>query len=295
LSDVAKSIVFIIHAPGILEKEVPSGARLSRMLVRGMSFLTGGADPAEVFFNAGDRIGIKVNTLGGKRVSTRPEITLALAGIISPVVSPQNITIWDRSCAELKQCGYRLNPGRGGFRILGTDTQGVGYERELTAHRSIGSLFSSIQNQVTASISLAVLKDHGLAGITAGMKNYFGAIHNPNKYHDDNCNPFIADLFDHGLIKDKHRLTVLDCLRVQYHRGPSYHREWSRKYESVLISKDPVAADFVGWTIIERLRAEKGLPPLREEGREPIYLRTAEKLGLGTANPENISIVEEDG
>jgi uncharacterized protein (DUF362 family) len=133
-----------------------------------------------------------------------------------------------------------------------------------------------------------------MAGVTAGMKNYFGTIHNPNKYHDFNCDPFIAELFETKLIMKKHKLSILDSLVVQYHRGPSYHASWAEKYEALIFSLDPVAADFVGWQVIEKLRAKKGLPTLKEENREPTYLKTAEKKGLGKANRNEIKIIEEE-
>ena len=44
----------------------------------------------------------------------------------------------------------------------------------------------------------------------------------------------------------------------------------------------------------EKLRSAKGLPSLAEENRTPLYIKTAEKLGLGTANPDEIRIVEEE-
>jgi uncharacterized protein (DUF362 family) len=251
-------------------------------------------DPASPLFKSQDRVGIKINTLGGRKISTRREISEGLAAHLSLTLPPGNITIWDRSNRELKSCGYRLSTGKAGWKVMGTDTRGIGFGSELVDHRSIGSLFSQIQTKVTSSISLAILKDHGLAGVTGGMKNYFGAIHNPNKYHDHGCNPFVADLFDHSLIKDKHRLTVLDCLLVQYHRGPAYHSRWAADYETLLFSRDPVAADVIGWSIIEELRARNGLPSLTEENREPVYLKTAAELGLGTADKERISIVEEE-
>jgi uncharacterized protein (DUF362 family) len=163
------------------------------------------------------------------------------------------------------------------------------------SHLNIGSLFSSIQaDQISSSISLAILKDHGLAGITAGMKNYFGAIHNPNKYHDTNCDPFVAEVFDTAVIKNKHVLTILDALTVQYHRGPSFHSRWADKKGMLIFSFDPVAADTAGWQIIEKLRAEKGLPSLEEEERVPKYLKTAENMGIGTAEIEKIRIEEEE-
>jgi uncharacterized protein (DUF362 family) len=247
-----------------------------------------------LLFRSNDRVGIKINTISGKKLSSRPEVSFSLARLLSECGIPKkNIIIWDRTNRELKDAGYNPNLNGGDFQVYGTDTQGVGYNRDLTSHRNIGSLFSSIQSDmISASISLAVLKDHGMAGVTAGMKNYFGAIHNPNKYHDFNCNPFIAELFETTSIKKKHRLSILDCLLVQYHHGPSYHAKWAEKYETLIFSTDPVAADFVGWQVIEKLRAKKGLPSLKEENREPIYLITAERMGLGKANPEEIKIIE---
>jgi len=55
-----------------------------------------------------------------------------------------------------------------------------------------------------------------------------------------------------------------------------------------------VAADSVGWQVIEKLRARKGLPTLEEEKRRPLYLLTAEKMGLGAAGLDRIQILEDE-
>jgi uncharacterized protein (DUF362 family) len=272
---------------------------LTQMYEQGFSVLTQQKNPKDGFhciFPEHSKIGIKINTIGGKNISTRPEAALCLANsLIKNHVQDRNIIIWDRTNRELKDAGYDLNLNRTGIKILGTDTQSVGYNRNLIAHRNVGSLFSSIQTDlISASISLAILKDHGLAGVTGGMKNYFGAIHNPNKYHDTNCNPYVAEVFDTDIIKKKHKLTILDAIIVQYHRGPSYHVQWAETLGALVFSLDPVAADSIGWAIIEELRAKKGLPSLKEENREPFYLKTAEKIGLGQAEQEKIDILEVD-
>lgn len=297
---MASSKVVIIHGKKVLSSgEDIDHKKIVRMLQRGCRLLTGEnntADCLRFFFRPEDRIGIKINTLAGPKCSTPPEVPHLLAGwIAAGGFKPGNLIIWDRTNDELRRAGYRLNEKRGQTRIFGTDTPGVGYEKSLTVHRSIGSLFSTIQTRfISSSISLALLKDHGLAGITAGMKNYFGAIHNPNKYHDFNCNPFVADLFDAPPIRNKHKLTILDGLNVQYHRGPSFHSRWNKKQEILIFSTDPVSADTVGWRLIERLRAGDGLPSLEEENREPAYLFTAEKSGLGRADPKHIEVLEDE-
>lgn len=274
-------------------------SQLAEMVSLGLRHLTGTRDTGEGvagLFSRDDRVAIKVNTIGGREISTRPELSLTFAEVLIKNGLPgKNLVVWDRTSRELREAGYRLSASPAGLKVLATDTSGAGYETELFSNRNIGSLFSTIQTRfATASVSLAILKDHGLAGVTAGMKNYFGAIHNPNKYHDSHCDPFIAELFESKHIKDKHKFSLLDALVVQYHRGPAFHYQWAERSGTLIFSFDPVAADSVGWRMIEELRAKKGLPSLREEGREPGYLRTAEKLGLGRSGQDSIEVIQDE-
>jgi len=293
-----KSIVVTVHGKAVFTSGGGIDTRkLERMFRQGFSLLTGSDRTKQAvldLFPFPRSVGIKINTLGGRRISTRPDVSLTLAHLLKEAgPGDRDIIIWDRTNRELREAGYRLHRTKGGIQVFGSDTRDVGYGRELISQGNVGSLFSSIQKDlIHTSISLAVLKDHGLAGVTAGMKNYFGAIHNPNKYHDTGCNPYVAEVFATPPIKSKHRLSILDALIVQYHRGPSYHEAWADPQGILVFSLDPVACDLAGWQIIERLRKKAGLPTLREEGREPVYLKTAERMGLGTATPEEIETIE---
>jgi len=294
------SRVVIITARNVFSGTgAPEPKIVLRMFRKGLELLTGASkaeDGLRLFFKPDDRLGIKINTIGRKAASTQPETSITLGLWLGQTICrEENIIIWDRTNEELRDSGYKLSNSQGSLKIFGTDSRGLGYTEEPVINRNIGSLFSRIQaGLIDVSISLAILKDHGLAGVTAGMKNYFGAIHNPNKYHDSHCNPYIAELFETDLIRAKHRLTILDALKVQYHRGPSYHPQWAENCQKLIFSSDPVAADAVGWKIIEELRTRKGLPSLKEENREPTYLFTAENLNLGQARLENIEIIEEE-
>jgi uncharacterized protein (DUF362 family) len=293
------SRVIIIRAPGVLSADgAVRGPVLARMYEKGLQLLTGASDVRDALaaiFSPSERVGIKVNAIAGRSLTTPPEVSLPLAGLlVRGGTKPRTIVIWDRTNRELREAGYRLNAAGEDFRIMGTDTTGLGYGAEPLEHRSIAGRFSAIlEGAVDASISLAVLKDHGLAGLTAGMKNYFGAIHNPNKYHDDHCDPYVADLFDAPPVKSRHRLSVLDALKVQYHKGPSFHPAWSDRSQTLVFGRDPVAADFVGLRIVEGLRRAKGLPTLAEDDRPPSYLQTAARLGLGRADADGIQIIED--
>ncbi len=296
---MARSRVVVVKAAASpLSGTAVDPEKVGRLLRRGFELLTGIPGAREGLmsvFRPGDSVGIKVNTIGGRALSTRPETAAALAAhLAGNGLDAGNLIVWDRTNRELRAAGYKLTTARGSVRVYGTDADEAGYGRDLVTHLSIGSLFSTIQAEtVGASISLAILKDHGMAGITAGMKNYFGAIHNPNKYHDTRCDPYVAEVFDAPQVRTKHRLSVIDALVVQYHRGPSFHPQWAEPCGKFIFSLDPVAADRVGWALVEGLRAAKGLPTLAEEGREPAYLATAARMGLGRADLEEIDVVEE--
>ncbi len=283
---------------------VPAGGRcppvtaLREMIETGLRELTGTRDPAagwSRYFRRGDRVGIKVNCLGGPRMCTHPALAEAAARSLGAAGIPADrILVWDRTNRDLRRCGFPHDRrGRGPYRCFGTDETGFGYERELTVQGSVGSLFSTLLTRYcTAVINMPVLKDHGLCGITASLKNVFGELHNPNKYHDDRCNPFIADACAVPFVRSKHRLVICDALVVQYKGGPSYHPQWAEPVGAVLLSEDPVALDTVCTALLNDIRARHGHPPVEKDGALPAYIETAAdgRHRLGRCRPAEIDL-----
>jgi len=213
---------------------------------------------------------------------------LKLAGI-----KDKNIIVFERFNRELETAGFRVRRKTEGIQCFGTDElPGGGYEAEPQSAGSVGTCFSKIVSRLcTAIVNVPVLKDHDLAGISVAMKNFFGVIHNPNKYHGNNCNPFIAELNTHPYIAHKVRLTVCDALLAQYHGGPGYKPQWTWNYQGIIVGRDPVALDRICHTIIEEKRKEMKLPSLQQAHREPKYISTAAMLGLGIDEPSKINVV----
>jgi len=137
-------------------------------------------------------------------------------------------------------------------------------------------------------VSFGVVKDHDLAGVSAGMKNWYGVIHNPNKYHDHQCDPYVADVVHHPFIRSKLRLTVLDGVTAQCHGGPAFRASGIFDLGMLAASADPVAADVWAWTVIDAERRRRGMPTLDAAGRPPRFLATAERYGLGVADPTRL-------
>jgi len=272
---------------------------LSSMLERAVAELTGLGSPQgwQLLFHATDQIGIKVNTLAGKGISTHPELAFTLADRISRLaaVKPGNIIVWDREDEELKRAGYPLRLSHSEVRCFGTDHANVGYEKELSMNGHVCGLLSTILTRHTnVTVNVPVLKDHNLSGLSGCLKNMYGAIHNPNKYHDNNCDPFVAQLNALPEISHKQGLIVVDALTVQFEGGPGYQAHYTVPANTIVVGLDPVAVDSVSLNIIDALRQKNNLPPLQESDHPPLHLATAAKApyNLGTIDYNQIVKIE---
>lgn len=271
--------------------------RVLALLDRAMQALTGRDHPLEAWkmlVRPGEMVSLKVNTLGGRGISTNLQLVLAVCERLQESgVGASDIVVWDRDSREMERVGFQLAMGGNRLQCYGTDQ--VGYEEELSAWGSVGGCLSKIlTRRCNVLINLPVLKDHDGAGVTIALKNMYGVINNPNKYHPDGCNPYVADLNMLPEIRSRMRLTICDATTAMYEGGPGYKPEHSWNANALLVSTDPVALDHTGWQMIERKRAEKGLRTLEAEGRAPRYIATAADAShrLGTNDPGRISLVE---
>lgn len=243
----------------------------------------------------GETVGLKVNGLAGRgTASTSVRLVEAVCERLQQAGVPaKQIVVWDRLTSDLESAGFHDGSLGARVRCIGNDE--AGYEDELAVFGRAGSLMSrTLTRTCDAVINLPVLKDHGIAGVTMALKNLFGAIHNPNKYHGNVGDPYVADVYMLPPIRQKVRLTICDAMTAQYEGGPSYMPQWSWPFNGLLVSRDPVALDYIGWQIIEKKRAEKGLPSLRALQREPTWIATAAdaRHRLGANDPKRIDRVE---
>jgi uncharacterized protein (DUF362 family) len=298
VSAAEKSRVAIARDPALgAAGRSPDSSRVLKLLDRAMQSFYGCDAPLDAWkkvVRPGEVVGLKVNCLSGRGASTNPVLVEAICERLQQAGIPQkDIVIWDRLNSDLESAGYRVASRKDRIRCVGNDT--AGYDTELTVFGSAGSLLSNtLAKTCDAVINLPVLKDHGIAGVTLALKSLFGAIHNPNKYHSNAGDPYVADVNMFAAIRQKVRLTICDGIAAQYEGGPSYMPQWSWPYNGLMLAKDPVALDYTGWQIIERKRAEKGMKPLRELRREPLYIATAADAQhrLGTDDPRRIELVE---
>ena len=290
-------VVVIRHEALAAEGEGPAPKRVREFLDEAAAALSGQAKPADgwaKWFKPADKIGIKVNCLG---YPTHPAVAEALVLAFEAAgVAPEQAVIWDRTLRELRTAGYDMMPGAAGAgasapmpwpRAAAADTA----TRSSPAAASAASSAASSLTKRRPSCSAAVLKDHNLAGLSGCLKNFFGAIHNPNKYHDDGCDPFVADVCTAKPIRERLRLAVCDALRPQYSGGPPTRPQWQWAYGGLLLATDAVALDRVAATILARKREAAGMKSLEAEKRPVRYLATAAARGLGTEDLADIEVI----
>ena len=271
--------------------------RMLTLLDRAMQVFFDRDNPHETWkklVRPGETVGLKVNALGGRGLSSNLQLVEAICERLQEAgIEASDIVVWDRDSDELEHVGFHIATGGNQVQCFGTDR--VDYEQELVMHGSVGSRLSKILTQrCDVLINVPVLKDHDGAGVSIALKNMYGVIHNPNKYHPNGCNPYIADLNMLPEIRTKMRLTICDATTACFEGGPGYKPEYSWKNNGLMVSQDPVALDYTGWQIIERKRAEKGLKTLEGDKRAPHYIATAADAQhrLGTNDPRRIAVVE---
>jgi uncharacterized protein (DUF362 family) len=286
-----------LHGAGLQLDE----QRVLNLLDKAMAAYTGRDKPVEAWKSvipakilAGGVIGLKVNGLGGRGISTHAALTLAVAERLQQAgVRPGNILVWERDARSLNACGMTVNTDPSRVRCYGNDVGG--YEDEQVSWGSARIRLAKILTRECAMvINLPILKDHEMAGVTFSMKNMYGVVDRPYELHGNNCNPAVADVNCIPAVHEKVWFTIGDAITSVYDGGPSFRPERLWYPNALVVGEDRVALDQTAWQMIERKRAETGMPTLEAVGRAPKYIATAADAAhrLGTNDPQRIRLVE---
>lgn len=258
---------------------------LKAMLEQGLKAVmdvSSGRDAWHQLLSEDDIIGIKLNGLQSQGLRTNPPVTRALlTSLMDAGFKPQSIVLIE---AEPGAVEVRTRPALEGVDPQPTDF-GSGKDR----------FKKYLTEQVTALINVPLLRDHNIAGVSIGLKNLsHGTIATPWNFHEDNCDPYIADINALPLIKEKYKLTICNALRAVFENGPDASPLWTWNFGGLLLSTDPVALDAAGLSIISDRRRGKGRPPLERVGRPPTYIQTANRRGLGEADLSKVERVKKE-
>ncbi len=299
---VGKSKVVVARDPVLSANgSQPDEQRVLNLLDKAMAAYTGRDKPVEAWKKVvpadilnGKVIGLKVNGLGGRGISTHAALIVAVAERLQQAgVKPGSIVVWDRGARDLDACGMKVNTDAGRLRCFGSDV--AGYEDQPVQCGAVQvRLAKTLTRECAMVINLPILKDHELAGVTFAMKNMYGVVDKPFLLHDNHCNPGVADLNAIPAVREKVWFTIGDAISSVYDGGPGFHPERLWYPNALIVGEDRVAVDHAAWQMIERKRAEVGMPALEAAGRAPRYIATAadDAHRLGTSDPQRMTLME---
>lgn len=145
----------------------------------------------------------------------------------------------------------------------------------------------------TALINVRPLRTHHWSGVGGCIKNYIMFVSKPSDYHDDICADLGA-IWNLPAVKGKTRLNILVMLTPLFYGKGAHHfdERYVWEYKGLIVSRDPVAADSVGVSILEAKRRvffgeEKPLRPLT---RHITYADS--RHGVGVSDLNRIELVK---
>jgi uncharacterized protein (DUF362 family) len=297
------------------------------MIARSMLELTGEKKLKKAwrkFVAPGERIGLKVNPVAGKSLSTSHEVVRSvIAQLEESGISRSQLTIWDRREFEMTDVGFTPE-NYPGIRIIGTeqmDKDGLYYGRDgkLYGEHMIdrdwyfradvegeydeytipymvnGGKYSYFTKIVTREldkiINIPILKNAG-ATVTLALKNLaFGSVSNTGRLHASLWNETCAQVCAFAPLRDKVVLNIADGIKGCFNGGPGANPQFFCDYHTIMASTDPVAMDRIGYDIVLAKRIEEGL---QKEGSPSAleFMLQAEKLSLGVADRAKIDLRE---
>ncbi len=299
-------------------------AFLHAMLAKGMVALTGTSSVTDAWgmlVKPDEIVGIKINPIAGKLLSTSHELVHAIIRQLEAAGIPRkNIVLWDRRAFEMTDAGFTEETFPG-ITLAGTeqkDGKGSFYDAEgrqygekmidkqwyywadveekydaetlpYMINEGKYSYFSRIcTKDVDCIINVPVLKNAG-SSVTLCLKNLaYGAITNTARLHKQLWAETCAEVPAFPPLRDKVVLNIVDGIRGCYQGGPAADPQYICNFNTLLVGTDPVAVDRVGYDIILKKRLDEKIQK-EESAKGRRFLDLAQEMQLGVADLSRIS------
>ncbi|MGA7836412.1 MAG: DUF362 domain-containing protein [Ignavibacteriaceae bacterium] len=255
-----------------------------------------GGEPDVMFDKAIASLGgMKAFVKKGQTVVVKPNIGWAVSpergGNTNPLLinrivkhcfeaGAKDVYVFDHTCDDWKRCysnsGIERAAKDAGAKVVSGASEG--YYQNISVGSGKVMKDAKVHELILESdvfINVPVLKSHGSAELTIGMKNLMGIVWDRRFWHRNNLHQCIADFSSFR----KPDLTIVDAYYVMKKNGPrGVSLEDVVTMKSQIIGKDIVAVD----TAAARLF---GADP-----KEIDYIKIAEEMKLGTTDLSKLSI-----
>lgn len=255
---------------------------LSEMLERGIAEFSRQPSAAQgwrTLLKDDDVIALKFNQSGAAGIGTTPVFARVLvASLLAADFRPDQLVLLEVPAGVIEHETRRPPQG---------------WTQRVYDFGSGRDCLMAVVEEVTAIINVPFLKTHNIAGMSGCLKNLSHAlVRHPGRFHANGCDPYVADIVALPAVRDRLKLHIVDALRVVSAGGPDAREANIDAAGTMLVSRDPVAADTVGQDILDARRLVRGLGRLAaDSGKLPI-LATAARKGLGMNDPDALDHVK---
>lgn len=148
-----------------------------------------------------------------------------------------------------------------------------------------------LTKKLTKIINVPVFKNTG-NGVSMATKNLgYGSVCNTNRLHQPLFFDVCTEVLAFPVLREKLVLNVTDGLRAQYDGGPGPLARATWFLNTLYFASDPFALDMTCHNLIVEKRKAMNVP-VNEHPKYSEYLRYAQRLGLGVADPARISFIQ---
>jgi hypothetical protein len=145
-----------------------------------------------------------------------------------------------------------------------------------------------ITKRLTKIINIPVLKNTGNSVSMATKNMSFAVIANTGRLHQPISLNLNTEILAFPVVRDKLVLNILDGLKGQYDGGPMLNTKYVYVANKLLFATDPFAQDYIGYLEMLKMRKADESVKVNDSPRYIEYIKYAEKLGIGVANPDKV-------
>jgi uncharacterized protein (DUF362 family) len=239
--------------------------------------------------------GMKAFVKKGQKVLVKPNIGWDQAPETGATTHPQlvariveqalaagakEVFVFDNSCSDnaraYRASGIAAAARAAGAKVAPGGVEGAYHPVKVKGKSLTEAKVHELFLEADVFVNVPILKLHGSAAVTAGMKNLMGVVWDRQYWHAHDLPQCIADMAGYR----RPDLTVVDAYRVMVAHGPRGGApEDVQLMKMQLLSTDPVAVDMAGSRLLFR-------DPLQIVA----YLPLAAKAGLGRMDLDALDI-----
>lgn len=305
--------VVIVEDPAATEAFQPRPEVVEAMVRRGLTNLTGQTTTRAAWLSLvslNDTVGIKVYSRPGPNSGTRPAVAAAVAqSLIAAGLRPQQIIIWDKEEADLREAGFMPLAAQLGVRVTASTRSGYDatnyYDTPLIGNLVFGDLefekkgegvgrksfvAKLVTREMTKIINLTPLLNHNEAGVCGNLYGLaLGSVDNSLRFENDagRLAQAVPEIYALPILGDRVVLSITDALICQYEGGQRGLLHYSTVLNQLRFSKDPVALDVLSIKELTQQRGRTHGPQLRPNLE--LY-RNAALLELGVSELTRMQI-----